>query len=139
MKRALFGAAMALVLTLGTSAASLAESKDSCGPKMCKKCITLCTNKLAYFKKKGGKYVEAGRIQLMNDCIAACKKRQKDASADTAKACADVCKKCAASCEELNDPSLKECINTCKSCAETCSNTGKKASAASSNKMACCE
>lgn len=139
MKQALFGAALALVLTLGTSASSLAEAKDSCGPKMCKKCITLCTNKLAYFKKKGGKYVETARIQLMNDCIAACKKRQKDTSAETASACADVCKKCAASCEELNDPNLKECINTCKSCAQTCSDSGKKASAAASNKIACRE
>lgn len=120
MKNKVCSALIALVILLAFSAPSQAETKEACGAKMCKECISLCTKQLASFKKKGGKYATAERIQLMNDCIAACKKREKDSSAEAAKACADICNKCAASCEELRDPDLNECINSCKRCAQVC-------------------
>jgi hypothetical protein len=120
MKNALLGTLLALTLTAGFADPSMAKQTKDCGPTMCKKCAKLCTDKLAYFKKKGGKYADAGRVQLMEDCIAVCKKREKDASAETAKACSAVCTKCATSCEELSDPKLKECIAMCKSCADMC-------------------
>jgi len=95
----------------------------------CKSCYTMCEEKLDYFLKKGGKYADPARVQLMKDCITICKAnedfktRGSQNAAAVAKACADICTKCAKSCEELSDDSLKACISMCKKCSDSCKTT----------------
>src|SRR5271156_5316883 len=103
----------------------LAKEAASCA-SMCGDCSTMCKKNLESFLKKGGKYAEPERVNLMKDCIKICDTnadflKRKSANSDkTDDACADICKKCATKCEELNDPKLKDCISMCKDCASAC-------------------
>src|ERR1700723_1022829 len=89
---------------------------------LCKSCSDMCAKNLQYFKKKGGKYTEASRVNTMKDCVKICdtthdfKSRQSANNADVDKACGAICNKCAEVCTELNDPKLKDCIAMCKKC-----------------------
>jgi hypothetical protein len=103
----------------------LAKEAEGCA-RMCTDCSSMCKKNLESFLKKGGKYAEPERVNLMKDCIKICDtnadflSRKSANSGTTDDACADICKKCAAKCEELNDPKLKECIAMCKDCASAC-------------------
>jgi len=116
MQKALIGAAMALALTLGTSVASLADSKDTCATDTCKKCVSLCTSNRAAYKKKGNTKL----VAALDACISACKKRQKSNDAAAMKACADACNTCATACADVKDKSLQACMDTCNTCAQGC-------------------
>lgn len=105
---------------------SHAGHQCSAGEMECGKCQKECEKTLAYFKKKGGKYVEAKNLQILQDCIQTCKTSaefQSRNSANSQKAmalCADVCRQCAQMCKDLNDPQLAACIKACEDCAACC-------------------
>jgi hypothetical protein len=111
-------------------APALAHEGDACA-KLCIKCSDMCTKNLASFRKKGGKYADADRINLIQDCIAICKlngdfkTRDSASTSEVDKVCSDICHKCADKCEELKDSSLKDCIALCRECADSCQTTSK--------------
>ena len=116
------------LVSTGTAAVYAAD-KGVCMSE-CSHCADVCTKQLATFEKKGGKYADEKKLNLLRDCIKMCqlnadfKQRGSTFAAATDKLCADVCTSCAKMCKELNDPSLKECIASCESCASCCSSCG---------------
>ena len=121
--------AFCLSVTLGLSCIP-AFSHDACAD-LCKKCSTMCSKNLADFQKKGGKYAEASRLNLMRDCMKICdtnadfKSRNSENGSAIDQACSDICHKCAKKCEALNDPKLKDCIALCNKCADSCDKNSK--------------
>jgi hypothetical protein len=119
------GSILLLLFMFSSIAPAFAHGDDACA-KLCVKCSDMCTENLAAFRKKGGKYAEPGRISLMQDCIAICKlnadfkKRDSASAKEVDKVCSDICHKCADKCEELKDSSLKDCIALCRECADSC-------------------
>jgi hypothetical protein len=107
-----------------------ATAHDACAD-LCKKCSSMCSNNLSDFQKKGGKYADAARLNLMRDCIKICQTNADFKARDSAngaavdKACADICHKCAKECQALNDPNLKDCIALCNQCADVCDKESK--------------
>ncbi len=91
----------------------------------------MCSKNLAAFQKKGGKYADAERLNLMRDCIKICdtnadfKNRNSANGAAIDKVCSDICHSCAKECEALNDPKLKDCIALCNQCADACEKPAK--------------
>ncbi|MBU6451124.1 MAG: hypothetical protein KGS72_05045 [Cyanobacteria bacterium REEB67] len=94
--------------------------------KACADCAATCEKTLAYFQKKGGKYAEAKKQDVLKDCIALCKASADLKSRNSAHAakldavCNEVCKQCAEMCKELKDPALKDCIQSCETCHDCC-------------------
>src|SRR5262249_39738315 len=107
-----------------------AKGEDSCS-KSCSKCHDTCVKTLAEFEKKGGKYADPARINLIKDCIKICElnadfARRKSANAAASdKLCAEICRKCAASCAELKDKSLDACVKECNDCSSCCESESK--------------
>ena len=103
----------------------IAKDAEGCA-KMCGDCADMCKKNLDSFLKKGGKYADPERVNLMKDCIKICQtnadflSRKSANSAKTDDACADICSKCATKCEELKDPKLTDCIAMCRKCASSC-------------------
>ncbi|MBS2010687.1 MAG: hypothetical protein JST01_26795 [Cyanobacteria bacterium SZAS TMP-1] len=100
--------------------------KANASVKSCLDCAAECEKTLAYFKKKGGKYMEAKNVDAIKDCITLCKasadlKSRKSAHAAKVDAvCHEVCSQCAQVCKDLNDPKLKDCITSCETCHQCC-------------------
>jgi hypothetical protein len=120
MKRLFYSILTILCMLVSLNLSAQAADTKKCCTTDCKKCITVCSDTLKSFQKKGGKYADAERIKTLKDCIDACKKAETGASEDCCKVCADACKKCATMCEELKDPALKSCIKACNDCAAAC-------------------
>ena len=120
-----------MLMAFGLSSASLlspalaADDHKNSG-KSCADCAVTCEKTLAYFKKKGGKYMEAKNVDTIKDCITLCKasadlKTRKSANAAKVDAvCHEVCNQCAKMCKDLNDPALKDCVKSCETCHECC-------------------
>jgi hypothetical protein len=125
-------ASMAISASMFSAPAFAADAKSHSGHQCtpgemeCGKCQKECEKTLEYFKKKGGKYVEAKNLNILKDCIQTCKTSaefQGRDSANSTKAmalCAEICRQCAKMCKDLNDPQLASCIKACESCAECC-------------------
>lgn len=122
-------ATLCLAGALATSAGP-ALAHDACAD-LCKKCSSMCSKNLTDFQKKGGKYADSARLNLMRDCIKICdtnadfKNRNSANGAAVDKACSDICHKCAKECEALNDSKLKGCIALCNQCADACATDTK--------------
>lgn len=106
--------------------ASETMSMESC-EEVCKKCQKVCENTLAYCEKKGGKHADAKHLDLLKDCITACKtsadflSRKSDNHTKSCAFCAEICKLCALSCESFeDDKQMKECGAECRRCESSC-------------------
>lgn len=142
MKNLLKLTVLSLAIMLVSPLYALADkgSADQCGSD-CASCASMCEKTLKYFESKGGKYAEAANINLLKDCIAACKlnaelkSRSSSLVARSSALCAEACNRCAVMCESMEDSNLKDCVASCKSCAVHC-----KAGAGSDGKTAaaCC-
>lgn len=128
MNRLLMASCLSLLLCSYGAASALAH--DAC-TELCKQCGSICSKNLADFQKRGGKYAEASRINLMKDCVKICdtnadfKNRKSSNGTEVDTACAYICRKCAKDCEVLNDPKLKDCIALCNQCADACEKDSK--------------
>jgi hypothetical protein len=118
--------ALLLVFFAMLAGGAAAIAVDGGCASLCKQCSEMCAKNLDYFKKKGGKYTEASRVNTMKDCVKICdtnhdfKTRQSANSAEVDKACGVICKKCAQVCTDLKDPKLKDCIEMCSKCGTAC-------------------
>jgi hypothetical protein len=121
-----FGLAPATLAPAAYAQAPAAHHDAAAGAKSCADCAAECEKTLAYFNKKGGKYIEAKNVDTIKDCLALCKasadlKTRKSAYAAKLDAvCHEVCSKCAQVCKDLKDPALKECITSCETCHKCC-------------------
>jgi len=114
------------VLPASAQAKSAPVTMESC-LATCRKCQKVCENTLAYCKKKGGKHAEAKHINVLKDCIQACKtsadflSRNSENHGKSCGLCAEICKLCAQSCEAMSDDKqMKDCAAECRKCAESC-------------------
>ncbi len=121
-----FGLAPAYLAPSALAQAPAAHHDAAAGGKACSDCAATCEKTLDYFKKKGGKYVEAKNLDTLKDCIALCKASADLKSRNSAHAkkldavCHDVCKQCAQMCKDMNDPALKDCVQSCETCHDCC-------------------
>lgn len=114
------------IRVLPASAQHAGHSMQACLDQ-CRKCHSVCEKTLAYCQKKGGKYADAKHVNIMKDCILACKtsadflSRNSELHNFSCGFCAAICRACAKSCETFkDDKQMKECADECNRCSSSC-------------------
>jgi hypothetical protein len=113
------GASLAQTDKAGSAGSGCAEE--------CRTCADMCEKTLSSCEKQGGKHTEAKHLNVLKDCISACKtshdfmKRGSEFQNMHCNMCQSVCEKCAQSCESFKgDKQMKACADKCRTCATAC-------------------